>query len=154
MPSKSALEEIRALRERIDEANHRYYVLAQPTISDAEYDRLFRRLVELEEAHPELADPSSPTQRVGAAPLDTLEKATHAVPMMSLDNAFDDGELRDFHGRVTRGLERETDIAYMTEPKMDGVAMELVYEDGALTVASTRGDGLVGENVTANARTI
>lgn len=154
MTRKSPEAEARELREKLEDANHRYYVLDRPTISDAEYDRLLRRLQELEEKHPELVDPSSPTQRVGAAPLEAFGKAPHAVPMMSLDNAFEEAEVRAFDERVKRGLDREGEVLYMVEPKIDGLSIELVYKDGALALAGTRGDGAVGEDVTANARTV
>jgi DNA ligase (NAD+) len=129
-------------------------VLDDPEISDAEYDRLFRRLLELEEQHPELATPDSPTQKVGAAPLETFSQVTHRNPMLSLENSFSDQDIRDFDARLKRFLRDDSFISYTVEPKIDGLAVELVYEKGALRVASTRGDGFVGENVTANIKTI
>jgi len=146
--------EIEALRSTLDYHNYRYYALDDPLISDAEYDALFRRLVELERAHPELITPTSPTQRVGAPPADTFETVRHSVPMLSLNNAMAEDEFREFDRRVHRLLGREAAVEYVAEPKLDGTAIELVYEDGELTLASTRGDGSNGENVTANVRTI
>ncbi len=146
--------QIEELREKIRYHNYRYYVLDDPEISDAEYDRLFRQLVELEQAHPELITPDSPTQRVGAEPLEAFAQVTHRQPMLSLENAFGSEELREFDGRVKRFLGHSDDVAYTAEPKIDGLAVELVYEGGRLIVASTRGDGYVGEDVTANIKTI
>jgi len=137
----------------LDEHNRRYYVLDDPSISDAEYDRLFRRLVDLETAHPELIDSASPTQRVGAAPAATFESVRHSLPMLSLGNAMNEEEFREFDDRVRRLLRTDT-VEYVAEPKLDGLAIELVYEHGRLTVASTRGDGTTGENVIANIKTI
>lgn len=144
--------EIARLRAEIDEANYHYYVLDRPVISDAEYDRLMRRLEELEAAHPDLVTPDSPTQRVGAPPRDDLPEYRHAMPMMSLQSIFEEAELRGFDRTVreTAG-ERAT---YMGEPKFDGLAVELVYESGLLVTAATRGDGIIGEDVTDNIRTI
>lgn len=142
------------LRRQIEEHNHRYYVLDQPAVSDAEYDRLYRRLVELEQHHPELRTPSSPTQRVGAPPAAKFETVRHSVPMLSLDNAMSESEFLEFDERVRRALRSSEIVEYVAEPKLDGVAVELVYLDAALAVASTRGDGFQGENVTANIRTI
>jgi DNA ligase (NAD+) len=146
--------EIEQLRREIDYHNYRYYVLDNPVISDAEYDALFRRLVELEDTHPELRSPASPTQRVGAPPAERFETVRHTLPMLSLNNAMAENELREFDRRVQRALERERPVEYVAEPKLDGTAIELVYENGELTVASTRGDGSNGENVTANVKTI
>ena len=148
------IREIEELREKIRYHNHRYYVLDDPEISDAQYDRLFRRLLELESHHPELVTPDSPTQRVGARPLETFSEVKHSLPMLSLENGFQDQDIIDFDMRIKRFLGNDISIDYTVEPKMDGLAVELVYEKGALTVASTRGDGFVGENVTANIRTI
>ena len=152
--ARDVAREVEELRRTIDVHNHRYYVLDEPTISDAEYDRLFRRLVELEAAHPELASPTSPTQRVGAPPADQFETVRHTLPMLSLNNAMAEEEFRDFDERVRRALRTQSPIDYVAEPKLDGLSVELVYENGVLTVASTRGDGINGENVTANVKTI
>jgi DNA ligase (NAD+) len=151
---RDAARVIADLRAAIDLHNYRYYVLDAPTISDAEYDRLFRRLVELEAAHPELFDPSSPTQRVGAPPADKFETVRHTLPMLSLNNAMSEGEFREFDERTRRILKTDTPVEYVAEPKLDGLGVELVYIKGDLAVASTRGDGINGENVTANVRTI
>src|SRR5437773_3201464 len=146
-------EEVAHLRREIERDNHRYYVLDDPEISDAEYDALFRRLQALEEAHPELRTPDSPTQRVGAAPLAEFATVRHRQPMLSLQNVTTPEEMAAFDERARKFLGRER-IEYVAEPKIDGVAVELVYERGVLTVGSTRGDGTVGENVTPNIRTI
>ncbi len=142
-----------ALRCELAEHNHRYYVLDDPSIPDAEYDRLFRELQQLESEHPELRTEDSPTQRVGGAPLPEFESVRHAVPMLSLDNCFSEGELRDFDRRVRQGLNRERP-SYVAEPKLDGLAVSLLYESGRLVRGATRGDGETGENITANLRTI
>lgn len=142
-----------ALRRELAEHNHRYYVLDDPSIPDAEYDRLFRELQQLESEHPELRAEDSPTQRVGGAPLQEFEPVRHAVPMLSLDNCFSEGELRDFDRRVRQGLNRERP-SYVAEPKLDGLAVSLLYENGHLLRGATRGDGETGENITANLRTI
>ena len=146
--------ELTELRKAIDLHNYRYYALDAPTISDAEYDRLFRRLVELEAAHPELFDPNSPTQRVGAPPAEKFETVRHTLPMLSLNNAMAEDEFREFDERTRRFLKTDKPIEYVAEPKLDGLAIELVYHNAELTVASTRGDGINGENVTANVKTI
>ena len=142
------------LRDQIDRANYRYYVLDAPEISDAEYDRLMRRLEALEREHPELATPDSPTQRVGAAPSEKFGVVVHRRPMMSLGNAMDAEEMREFDKRLKRLLKSDAEIEYVAEVKLDGLGIELVYEDGRLSVGSTRGDGTNGEDVTQNIRTI
>ena len=136
------------LRDEINRANYRYYVLDDPEISDAEYDQLMRRLEALEREHPELATPDSPTQRVGAAPSEKFGVVVHRRPMMSLGNAMDAEEMREFDKRVKRLLKSDAEIEYVAEVKLDGLGIELVYEDGRLTVGSTRGDGINGEDVT------
>jgi DNA ligase (NAD+) len=146
-------QEVERLRREIEHHDHRYHVLDDPEISDAEYDELFRRLEALEREHPELVTEDSPTRRVGATPASGFATVTHRHQMLSLQNATTREELREFDARIRRFLGRDR-IAYVGEPKMDGVAVELVYEDGVLTVGSTRGDGITGENVTANIRTI
>ena len=153
-PATDAAHEIADLRNTLDLHNYRYYVLDAPTISDAAYDRLFRRLVELEAAHPELADPHSPTQRIGAPPADKFETVSHTLPMLSLNNAMGEEEFREFDERTRRFLKTDKPVEYVAEPKLDGLAIELVYLEGELTIASTRGDGINGENVTANVKTI
>jgi len=141
------------LRELIREHDHRYYVLAEPSITDFEYDQLFAELKELERAHPELQSPTSPTRRVGGEPLAGLETVEHAVPMLSLDNSYSRDELRAWHERVIRELGRPPS-GLAAELKIDGVSISLLYESGKLVRAVTRGDGTVGDDVTANARTI
>lgn len=146
--------EAEKLREQIDRANYRYYVLDDPEISDAEYDKLMRRLEALEREHPELATPDSPTQRVGAAPSEKFGVVVHRRPMMSLANAMDAEEMREFDKRIKRLLKSDADVEYVAEVKLDGLGIELVYENESLVVGSTRGDGINGENVTPNIRTI
>ena len=147
-------QEVARLREEIALHNHRYYVLDDPIVGDAEYDRLFRRLSDLEAAHPDLADPTSPTQKVGAPPLTEFGQVRHSLPMLSLGNVTSQQEMQEFHERVLRFLETDGPVEYVAEPKIDGVAVELVYEHGTLTVGSTRGDGVTGEDVTANLKTV
>ncbi len=142
------------LRRQIDHHNYRYYVLDQPEISDAEYDRMMRELEQIERDHPELRTPDSPTQRVGAAPSEKFRVVTHRKMMMSLANAMDAEEMVEFDKRIKRMLRSDDDIEYVAEVKLDGLSVELVYEDGLLAVASTRGDGINGEDVTANIKTI
>jgi len=141
------------LHRLLEHHNHCYYVLDDPEVPDAEYDRLMRELESLETGFPELITPESPTQRVSGTPMDSFETVRHRVPMLSLGNAFSADEVGDFVRRVTQGLERE-DITFAAEPKLDGVAISLTYIDGVLTTAATRGDGERGEDVTANVRTI
>ncbi len=141
------------LRSQIDRADHQYYVLDAPEISDAAYDALMRELAALEEQFPELAAPDSPTRRVGGRPAERFAKVVHRLPMLSLANAFDDAQLADFDERVRRLL-GEKQVVYVCEPKLDGLAVELVYRDGRLHQGSTRGDGEIGEDVTANLRTV
>jgi DNA ligase (NAD+) len=150
----SAAQEIAELRQEIGRHNHRYHVLDDPLISDAEYDRLFRRLLDLEKAHPELATPDSPTQKVGAAPLERFATVQHSLPMLSLNNAMAPEELEEFEERIRRFLKISDNIEYAVEPKIDGLAVELVYVDGKFSQGSTRGDGINGENITVNLKTI
>jgi DNA ligase (NAD+) len=142
------------LRQILERHNYLYHVLDAPEISDSEYDRLFRELVDIEEAHPDLKTPDSPTQVVGAPPVAGLASHRHAVPMLSLDNAFGHDELREFDRRVKKGLETDEEIEYFAELKFDGASISLTYEDGLLAVAATRGDGTTGETVTHNAKTV
>ena len=144
---------MRALAAEIDRHDRLYYLEDRPELSDAEYDAVRRELEALERAHPELAPPDSPTQRVGAPPAEGFAPAPHRVPMLSLENAMDEAEMRAFDERVRRLLDRDA-VAYVGEPKLDGASAELVYERGRLTVGSTRGDGRVGEDVTANLRQV
>src|SRR5438477_308416 len=141
------------LREKIEKANYEYHVLDQPTIADEAYDALMRELRSLEAAHPELGSPESPTQRVGAPASTRFAPVQHAAPMLSLSNAFDEGELRAFDQRVRKLLGRD-DVGYVCELKIDGLAINLTYVDGKFVQGATRGDGLVGEDVTGNLRTV
>ena len=150
----SIVDEVRRLRKEIEQHNYLYHVLDQPAVTDQEYDRLFRRLQQLEDENPELASPDSPTQRVGSEPASHFETVTHEVAMLSLDNAFDDEEMRAFDKRLRERLDREGDLGYCAEPKLDGLAVSLLYENGELLRAATRGDGRRGEDITANVRTI
>ena len=149
-----AQKEILALRQDIEKHNYQYHVADNPLITDAEYDRLFRRLQELEREYPELATPDSPTQKVGAPPLEKFSTVQHTIAMLSLNNATDEEELRDFQERIQRFLKHNDAIEYTVEPKIDGLAVELVYVDGKFTVGSTRGDGINGEDITLNLKTI
>lgn len=142
------------LRQQLNYHNYRYYVLDDPEISDAEFDRLMHELLALEKEHPELTTPDSPTQRVGGVRMESLEPVTHTIPLLSLDNSLNEDEIVEFDERIKRNLETAGDIEYVCEPKLDGLAVELVYDQGILAVASTRGDGVVGENITLNVRTI
>jgi len=152
--TRGAAEQVARLREEIDRANHAYYILDAPEISDPEYDRLFRELQALEEAHPELRSPDSPTQRVGAPLASALAKWTHRRPMLSLANAFSPEELAAWEERNARLLPEVRKAGYTTEVKIDGAAVSLTYEDGRFTVGATRGNGVIGENITANLRSI
>ncbi len=146
-------QEVAQLREQINYHNYRYYALDDPEIPDAEYDRLLRRLQQLEKEHPELIVPDSPTQRVGHAPLSEFREVRHLVPMLSLSNAMDREEVLAFDKRVRDKLEAEQ-VEYVAEPKLDGLAISLLYQGGVLTLGATRGDGYTGEDVTQNVRTI
>jgi DNA ligase (NAD+) len=154
MVTEAIRKKVEKLREEIVYHNYCYYVLDQPEIPDAQYDRLMRELEKLEEQYPELRTPNSPTQRVGAPPLEEFEIVRHTTPMLSLANAFDESEARDFDKRVKKILGSSSDVEYVTEPKLDGLAVELVYEKGQFIVGSTRGDGVNGENITQNLRTV
>ncbi|MEZ5585997.1 MAG: NAD-dependent DNA ligase LigA [Sedimenticolaceae bacterium] len=145
---------VQRLREQIEDHNYRYYVLDDPQVPDSEFDRLFRELQALEAGYPELITPDSPTQRVGGAPLAAFGEVAHRVPMLSLDNALSTEALADFDRRVRERLERDGEVRYAAEPKLDGLAISLRYEQGSLVQAATRGDGTHGENVTQNVRTI
>src|SRR5713101_957971 len=149
----SVAERAEELRQQLREANHRYYVLDAPTLSDAEYDRLFRELMQLEQEHPGLLTPDSPTQRVGAQPSEKFAKVQHRRPMMSLANVMSDEELAEFDARVHRLL-GDGPVSYVFEPKLDGLAVTLTYENGRFVQGATRGDGQFGEDVTANLKTI
>jgi len=150
---EEARERIEALRTEIRRHDYLYYVKDRPEIADSEYDRLFRELLDLEAAHPDLVTPDSPTQRVGAPPLDELAKVPHERPMLSLDSILDPEEVRAFDRRMKRELGVAA-VAYTAEPKYDGLSVELLYERGRFVRGATRGDGVTGEDVTVNLRTI
>lgn len=162
MTDATAAARILALRADLDLHSHRYYVLDEPSIPDAEYDRLFNELKALEAAHPELITADSPTQRVGGAALSAFGEVRHEVPMLSLGNAFEEGDLLDFDRRVREGLELPAgdlfgggaEVEYCCEPKLDGLAVSLLYENGLLVRGATRGDGTTGEDISSNVRTI
>ena len=147
-------EQIADLREQLNHHNYRYYVLDDPQIPDAEYDRLMRQLQSLEQQYPQFLTADSPSQRVGGAALDAFEQVTHQIPMLSLDNAFSADEMADFEKRIHDRLKNNQAVEYAVEPKLDGLAISLRYENGLLQTAATRGDGHVGENVTQNIKTI
>src|SRR6478736_1102904 len=153
MATPSNAKRVADLRQKIEKANYEYHVLDQPTIADEAYDALMRELREIEAAHPELVTPESPTQRVGAPASNRFAPVEHARPMLSLSNAFDEAEFRAFDQRVRKLLGRD-DVGYVCELKIDGLAINLTYQDGRFVRGATRGDGLVGEDVTANLRTI
>jgi DNA ligase (NAD+) len=149
-----AAKEVAELRQELETHNYQYHMLDNPLVSDAEYDRLFRRLVELEKEFPDLASADSPTLKVGAAPLEKFTTVRHTLPMLSLNNAMDGAEVKEFEERIQRFLKHSETIEYAVEPKIDGLAVELVYIDGKFTVGSTRGDGINGEDITLNLKTI
>jgi DNA ligase (NAD+) len=152
--SDAAAAEIAQLRAEIQHHNYQYYALDDPQIPDAEYDRLLRRLQELENAYPEFITPESPTQRVGSAPLTEFATVAHELPMLSLDNAFSDEELIGFNRRIQERLKTSAEIEYACELKLDGIAVSLLYRDGLLVRGATRGDGSKGEDITHNVRTV
>jgi len=141
------------LKNQINQANHQYYILDNPIISDTQYDLLLRELQEYEKTYPKYLTSDSPTQRVGSTPLKKFSTTTHRIPLLSLDNAMNTGEIRDFYARIKKGLPEES-FELIAEPKIDGLAVELVYENGIFVSGSTRGDGITGENITQNLRTI
>ena len=151
--SKSPRDRAEALRREIERHNRLYYVFDRPEITDAEYDKIFKELQDLEAAHPELVTPDSPTQRVGAPPRPEFAEVRHRTPMRSLSNAFDEAEVQAFDRRVREGLEAEK-VEYAAEPKFDGLAISLTYRDGVFVQGATRGDGATGEDVTPNLRTL
>jgi DNA ligase (NAD+) len=154
MPTRTqAQDEVDALRQEIAEHNRLYYLLDAPRITDGEFDRLFKRLLQLEAEHPELVTPDSPTQRVGGSPATHFAQVQHRLPMLSLNNAFSEEDVRTFDERVRKALEVEA-VEYAVEPKFDGLAISLTYTAGSLVIGATRGDGSVGEDVTANLRTV
>ena len=146
--------ELVTLREKINYHNYRYYILDDPEISDAEYDRLFQNLLQIENRYPKLVIPESPSQRVGAPVEGGFKTVKHSIPMLSLENGFSDKEVKEFEERIRRFLKYANQISYTVEPKMDGIAIELIYESSILKTASTRGDGYTGEDITSNIKTI
>ena len=151
---KDLLKKYEQLKEEIQLHNYNYHALDDPKISDGEYDKLFRSLLDLEEENPHLVTPDSPTQRVGFSPIDEFETFEHSVPMLSLANVFSEEEFSDFHDRILKRLVNIDDFEYFCEPKMDGAAVSLIYENGILERAVTRGDGRVGEDISQNVKTI
>ena len=143
---ESVQQQLKGLREQIELYNYQYYVLNDPSIPDAEFDRLFRQLQDIEQRCPQLVTAESPTQRVGAAPLKAFSQVTHSVPMLSLNNAFDETEVKAFDRRVCEGLAgfSENQVEYAVEPKFDGLAVTLHYEKGIFKIGATRGDGYTG----------
>ena len=155
MVSESIKKRVAELRETINYHNYRYYVLDNPTISDAEYDKLLRELTALEEKYPELVTPDSPTQRVGAKPLDKFQTVSHTQPMLSLENAMNETEMEEWYERLKSEIRNQkSEMDFVVEPKIDGTAVELVYENGIFKIGSTRGDGMIGEVITENLKTI
>lgn len=154
MTDSAVVKRAQELRALITQYNREYYELDEPSVPDAEYDRLFRELQELERNHPELQSAHSPTQKVGSKPLDAFTQVEHEVPMLSLDNAFESDEFDAFAKRVNERLDSANEVAYCCEPKLDGAAVSVLYEDGKLVRGATRGDGQTGEDITANVRTI
>ena len=152
--SSPIFEQISQLRAQLEEHNHNYYVLDAPSIPDAEYDRLMRELSSLEQANPEFQSPDSPSQKVGGAALDKFEQVTHQVPMLSLDNAFSQEEFAAFNRRIKERVMDTRELTFCCEPKLDGLAVSIIYRNGVLVQAATRGDGMVGENITQNVKTI
>src|SRR5450759_4448045 len=149
----SVTARIAQLRAEIEQHNYRYYVLDDPSIPDAEFDRLFRELQTLEAQHPELLAADSPTQRVGVTPLKSFAEVQHRTPMLSLNNAFSEEDVRAFDARIREAL-GEAEVEYAVEPKFDGLAITLSYRDGVFVRGATRGDGSTGEDVTENLRTV
>ncbi len=157
MPKKidpSIVDRVDTLRKALHRHNYRYHALDDPEVSDAAYDRLMQELIVLEADFPQMRTPDSPSSRVGAPPLESFDSAEHSLPMLSLDNGFEDADIREFHDRIKRKLSTDAEIFYTVEPKLDGLAVELVYESGSLVMATTRGDGIRGEVITENIRTV
>lgn len=152
--SHQIIQKVEDLRKTLHRHSYRYYVLDDPEISDAQYDRLMQELKQLEQTYPQLISADSPTARVGAPALEKFDTVAHSIPMLSLDNGFKDEDILEFDRRVKRNIGTQDEILYTAEPKMDGVAVELIYENGKLAAASTRGDGVTGELITSNVKTI
>ena len=153
IPQKVIMEYSRLI-EVVNGYNYQYYVLDNPSVSDSEYDRLIKQIISIETDYPDCITQESPSQRVGGEPLSSFAQIKHVVPMLSLDNAFSDKDLMDFDRRVKERLNLLTDIEFVCEPKLDGAAVSLLYRKGQLAYAATRGDGSIGEDITANVRTI
>ena len=152
--SQAILQQLQQLRQQLEEYSYQYYVLDNPTVPDAEYDRLYRQLQQLETEHPQLITSDSPTQRVGAAPLAKFGQVSHSIPMLSLDNAFDAADFSAFYKRMAERLDNSAEFSFCCEPKLDGLAVSIRYENGVLVQAATRGDGYTGEDITSNVKTI
>ncbi|MEH8020464.1 NAD-dependent DNA ligase LigA [Rheinheimera metallidurans] len=152
--TQSIVLQLQQLRQQLEEYSYQYYVLDNPSMPDAEYDRLYRQLQQLEAAHPELITADSPTQRVGAAPISKFGQVAHSISMLSLDNAFDAGEFHAFSKRIAERLDASAEFSFCCEPKLDGLAVSIRYENGLLVQAATRGDGYTGEDITSNVKTI
>ncbi|MCH8538890.1 MAG: NAD-dependent DNA ligase LigA, partial [Alkalimonas sp.] len=149
-----AQQQVERLQTQLNQYSYEYYVLDQPTVPDAEYDRLFRQLQQLEQQHPEWVHPDSPTQRVGDKPLSQFAQIQHKVPMLSLDNAFDEADFQAFCKRMSERIDYDGEFEFCCEPKLDGLAVSIRYENGRLVQAATRGDGTTGEDITSNVKTI
>lgn len=152
--SEAITQQVQQLRAQLALYNHQYYVLDTPTVPDADYDAIYQQLQQLEQQYPQLVTPDSPTQRVGATPLDKFGQVAHQIPMLSLDNAFDAADFQAFYQRMADRLDQQVQFDFCAEPKLDGLAVSIRYEDGKLVQAATRGDGFTGEDITANVRTI
>ena len=148
---QSTKERVKQLRDKLNQYNYEYHVLDKPSVPDAEYDRLLKELIDIEQQYPELITPDSPSQRVGGQAIDLFEKVVHTYPMLSLGNAFGEEDLRDFNQRIAQDV---GEVAYVCELKIDGLAVSLHYEDGLFVRGATRGDGTVGEDITHNLKTI
>ena len=151
---KTILDKLNELKLSLEKHNYHYYVLDNPIISDKEWDDLFKKLQKLENENPTLIDKDSPTQRVGAKPLEGFETSAHRTPMLSLSNAMNNEELSLFNDRIKKLLETDSKIEYMAEPKLDGIGVELIYQNGIFIKGLTRGNGFEGEDITQNLRTI
>ena len=152
--TQAIIEEIAVLRKKIQSYNHEYYTLDAPTVTDAEYDRQIKALRALEKKHPEYASPDSPTQTVGGTVLEAFSKVSHELAMLSLGNVYSEEELNEFIERINNRLKQSEELNFCVEPKLDGLAISLIYQQGRLIQAATRGDGTVGEDVTHNVKTI
>ena len=154
MPESNEKQRLLELRRLIETYNHQYYVQDQPTVPDIEYDRLMRELVDIEDRHADWVVAESPSQRVSGSPASQFSRVSHLQPLLSLDNVFSIEALKDFSNRIVQRLSSDADLSYVCEPKLDGLAVSLIYENGCLSRGATRGDGQVGEDVSANVRTV